>query len=160
MCVSFLFNRFVVTYRNAGARAAGVDYRHVVPAYPALDVFPVLLAQLIRIAAGDLPLAVHDEPDQNRVCDDQVRQQQVAFLPAAPPDVVRVSLLQGLDVPDVHPVGRMVVGDRHPLKGCDGRFGKNLFFRPADRNQAVPGQPELSRQILLYARACHRHVQA
>ncbi len=146
MCVLHVCSpfRFVVFDRNAGTGAAGVDDSHVVPADLPLDIGSVLLAQLVGIAAGDLPLAsVQDPVDQDGVGDDEVRQEEVGFGAGAAADIVRVALLEGPDVADVHAVGRVVVGHRHAFEGGDRLRRKHFLRRSIHRDQGS-GDPSAS----------------
>ena len=150
---------------NAGTGAPGVHHGDVVPADLPLDKASVLLAEGIGIAAGDFPLTPEDGVNEDRVGDDQVRQQQVGFLPAAPADIVGVARLEPADVLQVYPVPGMVVGDGHSLKGSQGFRGEDLLLRPEDGDQGVPGifprgKPQLLGQVFLGSRPGYRHVQA
>ena len=146
--------------RNTGTGAAGVHDGHMIPADLTLDILPVLLTQLICIAAGDLPLAGEDKVYQKGIGNDQVRQEQIRLFPAASPDIVGVSLLERSDIGNIHPVRWMIVGHGHSLKGSDGFRRKNLFFRPVDWHGPRTGQAQFLRQVFLAAGPGNRNIQA
>ena len=80
--------------------------------------------QVVRLKKGEDGAPVElpfdqDEFNEPRVGDDQVRQQQIRFLPAPPADVMGVPLLQGPDVINGHTVRRMIIGDGHTFEGSD-----------------------------------------
>ena len=110
----------------------------MVPADFSLDEAPVFLAQLIGIAAGDFPFPfLQDQADQFRIGNNQIGKEQVRFFPASPADIMDMPFLQSPDIPDIHLLRRMVIGDRHSLKGSNGFRGKNFLLRTENRNKAA-----------------------
>ena len=66
-----------------------------------------------------------------------VSDQEVLEFPRATPHVLHMTLFVCAHVVGCEHHGRVVIGERFPLKGCHSRRVEDLFFRAVDRDNIL-----------------------